>query len=281
MELNEKQLGRRLQEARQAAGLTQQALCQKAGLSYSTLAKIERGAIKTPSIFTIQSIAAALGSSLDDLVGTPLTPRKARGRSRSGVRFVYFDLNNCLIHYFNRAFIQIADESGQPADIVETLFWRYNDQTCRGEMTLVAFNKVMAEHLHLPHFDWHNYYLVATEAMPHMASLVTWVHEHYGVGLLTNSMPGLVDQVRKKGLIPSIPYDAVIDSSEVHLLKPEREIYELAQAKAGCAPEEILFIDDTRSNLMAAQKLGWHVMWFDDSRPEESANRVRDTLQLA
>ena len=45
--MNEKGLGHRLQQARQAAGLTQQALCQKAGLSYSTLTKIERGAIKS------------------------------------------------------------------------------------------------------------------------------------------------------------------------------------------------------------------------------------------
>ena len=44
-------LGRRLQEARKKANFTQQELCQKAGLSYSTLAKIERGAIKSPSIF--------------------------------------------------------------------------------------------------------------------------------------------------------------------------------------------------------------------------------------
>ena len=33
-------LGKSLQKARQAKGLTQQQLCQKAGLSYSTLAKI-------------------------------------------------------------------------------------------------------------------------------------------------------------------------------------------------------------------------------------------------
>jgi len=45
---DEKALGQRLQKARQNAGLTQQELCQKAGLSYSTLAKIERGAIKAP-----------------------------------------------------------------------------------------------------------------------------------------------------------------------------------------------------------------------------------------
>ena len=69
MAMDEKGLGKRLQGARRAAGLTQQELCHKAGLSYSTLTKIERGAIKAPSIFTIQSIAGALETTLDELLG--------------------------------------------------------------------------------------------------------------------------------------------------------------------------------------------------------------------
>ena len=67
--MDEVGLGKLLQGARKKAGLTQQELCQKAGLSYSTLAKIERGAIKAPSIFTIQSIAGALNTNLNDLMG--------------------------------------------------------------------------------------------------------------------------------------------------------------------------------------------------------------------
>jgi transcriptional regulator with XRE-family HTH domain len=68
-EASEKLLGKSIQEARQAAGLTQQELCQKAELSYSTLAKIERGAIKTPSVFTVMKIAQILGIGMDGLLG--------------------------------------------------------------------------------------------------------------------------------------------------------------------------------------------------------------------
>ena len=132
-QLNEKDLGRRLQAARQAAGMTQQTLCQKANLSYSTLAKIERGAIKTPSIFTIQSIAAALGATLDELVGaSPALPARQRQHSKSGVSFVYFDINGCLVRFYHHAFTKIGVDSDLPADVVETAFWHYNDQICRG-----------------------------------------------------------------------------------------------------------------------------------------------------
>src|SRR3954471_18369547 len=109
--MDEVGLGKRLQEARKSAGLTQQDLCQRAGLSYSTLAKIERGAIKAPSIFTIQSIAGALSTNLNDLMGdfgptraAITTPKK---RSKNGVRFVYFDINGCLIRFFHPAFTRL------------------------------------------------------------------------------------------------------------------------------------------------------------------------------
>src|SRR3954462_2016211 len=121
MAMDEKGLGQRLQQMRKAAGFTQQELCHKAELSYSTLAKIERGAIKSPSIFTIQNLAGALGISLDELMGMPAAAQKAaaaetvtgtKGVSRSGVRFVYFDINGCLVHFFHRAFMSLAEETG-------------------------------------------------------------------------------------------------------------------------------------------------------------------------
>src|ERR1700735_5322120 len=108
--MNEKGLGKRLQQARQAAGLTQQQLCQRANLSYSTLAKIERGAIKSPSIFTIQRISEALGIGMNELLGIsgPTTAGVSKIRSKSGIRFVYFDINGCLVRFFHRAFTKIA-----------------------------------------------------------------------------------------------------------------------------------------------------------------------------
>ena len=66
--VDEQALGKRLQLARKRAGLTQQQLCQKAGLSYSTLAKIERGAIRSPSVFTVAAIAQATGTPQEDLL---------------------------------------------------------------------------------------------------------------------------------------------------------------------------------------------------------------------
>jgi len=277
--MDEKGLGKRLQKARQTAGLTQQQLCQKAGLSYSTLAKIERGAIKSPSIFTIGQIAAVLGTSLDNLVGVPNAGLAAKKRSKSGVSFAYFDINGCLVRFFHRAFTKIAEDTGAPADVIERTFWHYNDAVCKGEMTVTDFDQALAKKLGVSKLDWQQYYLEAVDPIAEMQELVGWVSKHYSVGLLSNIMPGFIDVMRSKGLIPDVEYAAVIDSSKVGFIKPERKIYEVAQKMADCPPDEILLVDDSRTNVMAAEKLGWHVLWFDDYRPAESAKRIRAVLE--
>ncbi|MCW1908660.1 MAG: HAD-IA family hydrolase [Candidatus Saccharibacteria bacterium] len=278
--MDEKSLGKRLQEARRSAGLTQQELCHKAGLSYSTLAKIERGAIKSPSIFTIVQIAAAVGTTLDELMGQPTSTKQTK-LSKSGISFVFFDVNGCLLRFFHSAFTRLAEKSGAPADLIETTFWHYNDAVCSGKMPLADFNKILGKQLDIPGLDWKDYYLSAVDPIKEMHDLVTWASKHYHVGLLTNIMPGFVTTLKKQGLIPNIHYDAIIDSSEVGYIKPDREIYEAAQAKAGVSASEILLIDDSRTNIMAAERLGWHVLWFDDFRPKDSVTRVKAALELA
>ncbi len=280
--MDEQSLGRHLQSARMAAGLTQQELCQRAGISYSTLAKIERGAIKSPSVFTIQRLAEVLNTTLDTLMGTmpQLTAPKQKFRSKSGVSFVYFDINGCLVRFFHQAFTRLAEDSGISADVIETTFWHYNDAVCRGELAMDEFNRIMAETCKIM-VDWKTYYLQAVIAIPEMHELVRWASEYYKVGLLSNIMPGFIAEMMQNGLIPNIKYDAIIDSSQVGAIKPEQQIFQIAQERAQVGSEEILLIDDSRPNVMAAGQMGWKVMWFDDYRPDESVARVRQALELA
>lgn len=277
-------LGQRLQRARQAAGLTQQALCQQANLSYSTLAKIERGAIKAPSIFTIQTIAAALHTSLDELVGSlpdQSVMASEKGRSKTGLRFVYFDVNGCLVRFFQQAFTRIAEDTGVSAEIVETAFWHYNDEACRGQMTAAEFSQALARRIGVADLDWTKYYMEAAQPMPGMAELLVWVSQNYKVGLLTNIMPGVLESMRQRQMIPDLPYEAVVNSSEVGVVKPEPAIYDIASAQAGVSDDEILLVDDSRANLIAAEKRGWRVLWFDDYKPEASIERIKQALELA
>jgi FMN phosphatase YigB (HAD superfamily)/DNA-binding XRE family transcriptional regulator len=284
--MDEKTLGKRLQLARKRAGLTQQELCQKAGLSYSTLAKIERGAIKSPSVFTVAAISAATGAKIEELLNiqphmgnspTLTTPKK---RSKSGVTFVFFDINGVCVRFLHKAFTEISRESGKSIDLVETLFWRYNDSVTGGQMEMDEFNEILGRELEIENFDWVPYYMNNVEQMPGIDALVEWVAQYYEVGLLSNIMPGFVDLLLQRKLIPNVNYKVIVDSSRVAALKPSPKIYEIAQQLAAVEPSEILTIDDSRSNLVTADRLGWHVVWFDEIRPEESIERARQSLQF-
>ena len=277
----EQGLGLRIQEARKAAGYTQQQLCQVSGLSYSTLAKIERGAIKSPSVFTIQTVAGALGTSLDQLMGAAspvLAQKSSKKRSKNGVEFVYFDINGSIVRFFHRAFGLIADEAGVPVDVIETTYWQYNDLVSRGDMSVGDFNRLLSDRFILPGIDWTAFYLDAIEPISETIELIEWAQQNYKVGLLSNSMPGLISEMFKRNLLPAVDYDVIIDSSQTGLIKPEPAIYDLAAKESGVKPDSILLIDDSRPNLMAAGQLGWHVLWFDEYDPEASVERIRKAL---
>ena len=281
--MDEVGLGKALQKARKAAGLTQQDMCAKAGLSYSTLAKIERGAIKAPSLFTVNRIAVALGLNLDQLVGgvLPVPAGSAKRVSKSGVRFIYFDVNGCLVRFFQRAFTLIADQTHQPIDVIESAYWHLDDQACRGEISMNEFNHSLGQRLGIPDFDWNSFYLAAVEPIEEMHKLVKWAATTYRVGLLTNIMPGQLKGLKDKGLVPDAAYEVIIDSSVEGILKPDPAMFQLATQAAGCPADQILLIDDTPANVKAAEQAGWRVMLFDTYAPEDNAVRVREALEPA
>ncbi len=284
--MDERTLGKKLQLARKRAGLTQQELCQKAGLSYSTLAKIERGAIRSPSVFTVSAIAHATNTPLESLLDIPQTPgtpsagQNSKKRSKSGVTFVYFDVNGTLVRFFHKAFTQISQVSGQPTDVIETLFWRYHDSSATGHSSLEEFNGLIAKDLGMDSLDWRKYYMDNVESMPDIKGLIDWVAENYEIGILSNNLPGFIDEMRSKSIIPDVDYKAIVDSSKVGLLKPDPKIYETAQQLAGVEPSQILLVDDNRPNLIAADRAGWHGVWFDEIQPTESIERVKKALEF-
>ena len=62
-------LSANIKKLRKEQGLSQEQLAQKAGITYSTLIKIESGLNKNPTLETLTKIAGAFKIKIDDLVG--------------------------------------------------------------------------------------------------------------------------------------------------------------------------------------------------------------------
>lgn len=75
-------------------------------------------------------------------------------------------------------------------------------------------------------------------------------------------------------------FDAVIDSSEVGLRKPNPAIFELALRElGGVAPERSVFLDDVESNVAGARSLGIHGIVV--GHPPDAAIAELDALLAA
>lgn len=70
--------------------------------------------------------------------------------------------------------------------------------------------------------------------------------------------------------------DGQVISSEEHLVKPERAIYECVCHRFGLVPGECVFADDKSENIEAARAYGMHGVWFRDSAQYE--RELRDIM---
>lgn len=77
----------------------------------------------------------------------------------------------------------------------------------------------------------------------------------YTIGLLTNIPRSLLERLIPERLQL---FDLVLVSSDLKLIKPSIEIFEVTIRALDCPPSEILFIDDGEKNIEVARSLGLH-----------------------
>jgi len=94
---------------------------------------------------------------------------------------------------------------------------------------------------------------------------------------LSNISMEVIDQVR--ALSPAFGrLDDAVLSGDVRLAKPDPAIFELACARFGLAPRDLLFVDDSAANIEAAQALGFDVHHFTDPAALRPALEARGLL---
>jgi epoxide hydrolase-like predicted phosphatase len=81
----------------------------------------------------------------------------------------------------------------------------------------------------------------------------------YTTGILSNSADGARrEEQRRYGFEQLV--DVIVYSHEVGLAKPDPAVFRLTEGRLGVEPHEIVFLDDQRRHVAAAQALGWHAV---------------------
>jgi FMN phosphatase YigB (HAD superfamily) len=92
--------------------------------------------------------------------------------------------------------------------------------------------------------------------------------------LLSNTNPLHIEFVRKTFPQMFAPFSVEMFSYELHAMKPETRMYEMALSSAGAEPEECLFFDDIHQHVASAASLGIHAYQY------VSVQGVRDILSV-
>ncbi len=96
-----------------------------------------------------------------------------------------------------------------------------------------------------------------------------------GTGILSNIYKMSANIIRAAGNYED--FDPVILSFDVHLAKPDPEIFELAVRKLGCQPNEVIFVDDQEKNQAPSQNIGMRFILA--TSPEQIVREISDIIK--
>lgn len=199
------------------------------------------------------------------------------------IRFIYFDVGGVFVNCVN-FFKKVTSDFNIPYDVFLKQWDKYNDSITRGEITPQEFwNRVRAN---LQITDGATYNFLENWISDYIfisptSEFVKEISSTCKVGLFTNIYKGMLPRLIQKELVPNIKYSVIIDSSEVHMSKPGKDIYELAQKKANVLPCEILLIDDRKDFFKTASNYGWRTYQFNTNDPLASIKGVKQMITTA
>jgi putative hydrolase of the HAD superfamily len=171
--------------------------------------------------------------------------------------------------------------AGLPADLMETLVWEYRDDYDRGKLDGEDYYRIMLESRGLKPDR-------ATLKKLLQADLDSWKNVNPGtvrlmeevkaaglkLGILSNMPPDFLAFARATLPVFGLPHRAVF-SCEAGAVKPEEKIYRVLLAALDCAPEELVFFDDTLRNVDKAAELGIRAfLWRDPETAREELRRL-------
>ncbi len=200
------------------------------------------------------------------------------------IKFVYFDVGGVLIKDFSETdkFNKMLSDFGlnkEQESLFLKLFLENSTSICKGNISCDEFLFKTKFDLKLNvsnDLDLCQEFVDRFEVNLDIHSFLEKISKEIKIGLLTNMYPNMLSKIKIKNLLPEINWGVVIDSSEVGYEKPEIEIFKLAEKFAGVAPNEILFVDNTKNHLEVAKKIGWQTYFFDSKNYSKSCLELNE-----
>lgn len=185
------------------------------------------------------------------------------------VKAVFFDYDGVLTRDKTGSLTMnrfLSARTGIPFDRVRKALQKHNRALNEGEASYAdVWPAVCAELERDVPFDLVIKAFESTPLNDAMLSLARGLKGRYFVGLITDNKKERIDHLKPYQRLPEL-FDPIVVSAEVRCTKANPRIFELAIAHLRVDPEDTVFIDNTRHNLVAPAALGMKTVHFDDDK---------------
>jgi putative hydrolase of the HAD superfamily len=173
---------------------------------------------------------------------------------------VFFDFGGVLTTPVWDSFASFCRSEGLDPDSIKNLF-RSDPEALKelrqletGEISETDFEKSFGRRLGLKDPD----HLIDSmfAGMQPDPPMVAAVRELRAGGLLTGLISNSWSTSHYDRKLLAELFDTAVISAEVHMHKPQPEIYRLAAERLGVEPDECIFVDDLRENCEGAEAVG-------------------------
>jgi putative hydrolase of the HAD superfamily len=183
----------------------------------------------------------------------------------SAIKSIIFDLGGVIGNLdFSKFYNSIISQSplNKPQTPIILEFFRQSDIYHQGLIEDADFYQMACDLLQVCELDQENFFTAFNSILsgfnPEIVEILKQIKEMSKYRLLclsnVNSSHWEFLQKKKWGFLKY--FDELILSHEVHMTKPDKKIFEYTIKKAGCKPEEIVFIDDGLNNIRSAKEMG-------------------------
>lgn len=196
-------------------------------------------------------------------------------------RFIYFDVGGVLVDW-SKVFETAAAKFNLKAEDIDKVFEENHDQITKGFLTSKQFWEKCIQKYGIKNADNYDFlesWVSDYRPIQETHELIIKIKPRYKIGLLSNIYKGMLPLLLQKRLIPNIPYDQIIFSCDVGMMKPDDDIYALALKKAKVDSHDILLVDDREDYLDGAKKAHWHTFLFNNKQRAHSVKALEEYLK--
>lgn len=204
------------------------------------------------------------------------------------IKFIYFDVGGVAILDFSKTnkwqeMTQALGVNESNREKFDEIFNEFEPKICVGKKSFDEFVEAIKSELGLSlpaDYSMLDDVVNRFEANINLHPILNKLSEEYQLGLLTNMYLDMLDRIKERSILPAIKWNVVIDSSIVGCMKPQDEIYKLAEDKSGFEAGKILFVENSTTHIDAAKKRGWQTLLYDPSDVSGSNKELEKKLGI-